>query len=373
MNDLMISAKRILKNKNTVTIGGVIIILVLLYFGYSTQINNAVKPIQVPVASRNIQPRTLINDEMVTMIDMPAISVSSNVITSKMMIVGKYSNVNSLIPEGSMFYKETVIDAKELPDAAFVELKKGEIAFSLPVNMNSTYGNSIMPGNKIDIYMKYGNATAEEGDKVTIGKLINNIKVLAVKDASGKAVFENTETERTPSMMIFGVKEKIWLLLSRAQYLKDIGVELIPVPHSAVVSKEGATEVTTKELEDYINTHAMEYLSNETNEDTVDVLRPTFSGTYDKIPATVKISFPEGCGSEYACNYVKDGGKSVNVKKKSMSVSFSKTGTLVANVTEKDGTKHTAELNIPYVETTNDTTNVQGAGQTSTTETGTTN
>ena len=185
MNNLLDSLKRFLKNKNTVTIIGVIFILVLLYIGYSTQINRAVEPVNVPVAAQNIQPRTLITADMVNNVDMPSISISENVITSSGSIIGKYSNVNTLIPAGSMFYRETVIDAKELPDAALVELKSGEIAYNFPIDMDSTYGNSIMPGNRIDIYMKYGDGTDEN---VTLGKLLNNIKVLAVKDSSGKAV-----------------------------------------------------------------------------------------------------------------------------------------------------------------------------------------
>ena len=49
-------------NKNTVTILGVIVIVGLLYFGYTNQINTQVKPVRVPVAAQEIQPRTLITE-----------------------------------------------------------------------------------------------------------------------------------------------------------------------------------------------------------------------------------------------------------------------------------------------------------------------
>ena len=129
MNNLVASAKKFFKNKNVVTIIGVVVILILLYVGYSTQINNAVEPVQVPVATQTIQPRTEITDDMVQMIDMPNISISDNVIRSKSQIVGKYSNVNSVIPEGSMFYTDTVISGDELPDAAFAKVKSGEVVY----------------------------------------------------------------------------------------------------------------------------------------------------------------------------------------------------------------------------------------------------
>ena len=135
MESVMASFKRFFKNKNTVTIIGVIIILVLLYVGYSTQINQAVEPVTIPVATETIQPRTEITDDMVQEIDMPNISVSDNVIQDRSQIVGKYSNINTVIPEGSMFYTDTVISESELPDAAFTKVKAGEVVYNFPVDM----------------------------------------------------------------------------------------------------------------------------------------------------------------------------------------------------------------------------------------------
>ena len=47
----MISAKRFITNKNTVTIIGVLIVLIILYWGYKSTIDSAVNPVKVPVAS----------------------------------------------------------------------------------------------------------------------------------------------------------------------------------------------------------------------------------------------------------------------------------------------------------------------------------
>ena len=254
MNNFLVSTQRFFKNKNTITILGVIIILALLYIGYSAQIKSAVEPVSVPTAVSTIQPRTEITDDMVEMVDMPAISVGDNVIRYKNQVVGKFSNINSVIPKGSMFYTDTVVDKEKLPDSVFIKVKKGEIVYNFPVTMESTYGNSIFPGNKIDIYMKAGSGTDE---KVMIGRLVENVEVLAVKDSAGKNVFENTAQDRTPAMLIFGVPEEINLLLRKASYLSAIGVELFPVPHGGAVPIEGATEVSTQQLADYIEAHAV--------------------------------------------------------------------------------------------------------------------
>jgi len=354
MNNFVASAQRFLKNKNTITILGVIGILVLLYIGYSSQINKAVEPVQVPTAVETIQPRTEITDDMVEMVSMPNISLSDNVIRSKAAVVGKYSNINSVIPRGSMFYTDTVIEKSQLPDSVFVKVKKGEIVYNFPVDMETTYGNSIYPGNKIDIYMKTGNGNDE---KVMLGKLVENVEVLAVKDSSGRDVFENTSEERTPDMMIFGVPENINILLRKASYMGSLGVELFPVPHGGSVSTEGATEVSTQQLADYIEAHAVNIPVVTTDKTAVDKLLPTFktTGTTTK---TVKITFPKGCGSTYTCAYATNGGQAVTVTKTTASVKFTATGTVTATVTEKDGNIHSATEEV-----TINTATTQTAGQ----------
>ena len=342
MNNLVASAKKFLKNKNIVTIVGVVIILILLYIGYSTQINNAVEPVQIPVATQTIQPRTEITDDMVQIIDMPNVSLSDNVIRSKSQIVGKYSNVNSVIPEGSMFYTDTVIDSEELPDAAFAKVKSGEVVYNFPVDMESTYGNSIFPGNMIDIWMKVGDGDQE---KIMLGKLIENIEVLAVKDSSGRAVFENTSEERTPSMMIFGLQSNLYTMLKKASYMDSLGVELYPVPHGGEVASEGATVVSTQQLVDYIDAHSINLPEPEISNEN-DELVPTVKETGGN-PNTVTITFPDGCDGKYTCTYVKDGGRSQRVTKNTQELIYTKEGTLTATVQEEDGTAHTLTIDIP--------------------------
>lgn len=255
MNNFMISLQKFFKNKNTVTIIGVIAIILILIFGYRYQIKKQVNPVTgIPVAAQTIQPRTKITDDMLTYIDVaPIVLQKGDVITSKSAIIGKYSNYNTIIPKGSMFYKNTVINESELPDSAFIDVEEGQVPYNFPVTMDSTYGNSIFPGNYIDIYMK---AVRKDG-KLMVGKLLENVKVLAVKDSSGKHVFENTDESRTPAFLIFGVEPEINILLRKASYMSSYSVVLFPVPHGAAVKEEGATTVTSQTLKDFINANTV--------------------------------------------------------------------------------------------------------------------
>lgn len=255
MNNFMISLKKFLKNKNTVTIIGVILIIAILFAGYRIQIKKQVNPVTVPVAATTIQPRTKITKEMVKYVQVAPIVLDQNAITNTNLIVGKYSNYNTIIPEGSMFYKETVIEEAQLPDSSLLQLGKDEVPYNFPVNVSTTYGNSIFPNNYIDIYMK-----AQNNDGVLmVGKLISNIKVLAVKDSSGRNVFENTSEDRTPAYLIFGLSSEKNILLRKASYLNSFSVELFPVPHGVNVEvAEGETFVSSKTLSEFINANSVE-------------------------------------------------------------------------------------------------------------------
>jgi len=254
MNNLSNSITSFFRNKNVVTILGVIAIVLILYFGYQWQVSETIKPVDgIPVAIRTIQPRQEITADMITYVKVAEVLLPVNAIRSANEIIGKYSNYNTVIPAGSLFYTDTVIEKKELPDSAFVEVKDGEVPYNFPVDMNSTYGNSIFPGNYIDIYMKLNN----EKGTLMLGKLIENVKVLAVKDSAGRHVFENTEENRIPSMLIFGLVPELHDLVRKASYLSNYNVELFPVPHGGKIATNGETIVSTEELKTFINDHTV--------------------------------------------------------------------------------------------------------------------
>ena len=69
-------------------------------------------------------------------------------------------------------------------------------------------------------------------------------------------------------------------------------------------------------------------------------------------PNTVTITFPDGCGDEYTCTYVKDGGKSQRVTTTTQELVYTGNGTLTATVQEEDGTAHSLTIDIPMTNST---------------------
>jgi hypothetical protein len=264
MNNFMVSARRIITNKNTVTIVGVIVILAILYMGYNSTINNAVNPVKVPVAANLIGPQTEITVEDVKWIEVPSISKPSNVILQESQIVGKYTDINATIPEGSMFYADVLVEKDDLPGTWLTKLKadvNGVIDTPAYINVNvvSTYGNSIQPDDYIDLYMK----AQDESKLIMYGKLLENVQILAVKDSSGEDVFSGSDSDATPSYLYFGLSEELYVLYTKALYLEREGVELVVVPHGGVVPVTGDVLVSSEYLKDYIIAHSIEVPTNQ--------------------------------------------------------------------------------------------------------------
>lgn len=256
MNNILASLKRLLGNKNTVTIIGVLVGIGVILIGYNYRVNNAVKPVEVPYAKSRIVGKTEITPEMIGRIKVSQsfISETPNLITNQNDVVGKYVNYDTVIPEGALFYKTQVVEKKEIPDSAFDDIPDGYTIFSLSVNLHSTYGNSIMPDNYIDLYMK----AVDDNGLLIFGKFIESIKVLGVRDSGGNDVFVDSQATKSPSELLFAVPDDLFLLLSKATNLGSNNITILPVPRNkaysqeAALKDEGATQVTSDQLQEMI-------------------------------------------------------------------------------------------------------------------------
>ena len=263
MSNIIIAIKRFLANKNTVTILGIIVAVFVLYIGYNYRIDQATTPVKVPYAKETIQPKTEITADMVGYMDVPNSALEGNVLTSASLVIGEYTNYNTIIPKGSLFYKESVVSYEELPDSAFSSVKKGYTVYNFSVNMTSTYGNSLFPGNYIDIYFKGVNDSGE----IMYGQLYSNIKILAVKDSKGVSVFQNSDSLGTPSMLLFAIPNKMYLVLKKAAYLTANDAEIIVVPVTEKVT--GTTPgITSSQLVNFIEAKTADVPQDEINSST---------------------------------------------------------------------------------------------------------
>lgn len=249
MNNLNSSLKKFVSNKNTVTLLGVLLCVIVLYIGYNYRINEKTKLTRVPYANQTIQPKTAITSDMISYMSVPASFLVGTYYKSADAIIGKYSNYNTMIAEGSLFYTDLVVDASSLPDSSFIDVPDNYTVINYGVSMESTYANSMMPKSLINIYFK---ATDEDGT-IMFGKFISNVEILDVKDAEGQHVFENSSEARTPAYMLFALPEDMHLLFRKALYLSgDYEVEIILVPNTQTLKEEDTVNVSSEDIKGWI-------------------------------------------------------------------------------------------------------------------------
>ena len=264
MNNILVGIKRFLGNKNTVTIMGVLAGIAVLYIGYNWRVKQAIEPKSVPYAKQEIAANTLITNDMVGSVKVSKSMVDStqNLATSNNQVVGKYVSYDSTIPEGSLFYKSQLMTEEQLPNYIVRNIPEGYTVYSLEVNSHLTYANSIMPNDYIDLYFK----AMDDENKVIFTKLIESIKVIAVKDSQGKSVFSSESKNSQPAELVFAVPDDMFLLLKKSDYITSNSIAIVPVPRNANYTENpNATQVASDVIIDFILSKSAYIPENTTN------------------------------------------------------------------------------------------------------------
>ena len=122
-----------------------------------------------------------------------------------------------------------------MPDSAWADIQEGYTIFSLSVSPTSTFGNSIYPGDKIDLYYQNTIMVGKES-KTFLGPLIEGIEVLAVKESNGSHIFKKSAEQKNAAALIFAVPDDMFSVVKRAFYIPS--GTIIPVPRNATYNAE---------------------------------------------------------------------------------------------------------------------------------------
>lgn len=249
MGNLLVPFKKFLSNKNTITILGVIIGLVVLYFGYTWRVNQSVQPTEIPICKSTLIAGSKITADDIGFAQVPKDMVDemTNLFTNTNDIVGKLVAYDGKIAQNSFFYKEQLMTEEEMPNSVFANIPDGYTIYDLKVNNELTYANSIMPKTQIDLYLK---STEENEGKLIYARLIKSIQVLAARDGSGKNAFADKDNPTETAHLLFAVPENLFLLLKKAE---NLGITIEPVPRNTDYTlNAAATELTSEELQAHI-------------------------------------------------------------------------------------------------------------------------
>lgn len=171
-----------------------ILVFIIIYFILSAVFSDKKAPAAAPAAmvpvieaSRDIEPQTVITEDMVKAVDVSSNLVPSGALTDKNAVVGKKA--------GTTILSGDVITARKLSQKAggFVGLiPEGMRAVSFSVNDVTGVSGFAKPGDKVDILL----VTSREGvDRITSKILLKDVLILAVNKSSGQPQPQNTDKD----------------------------------------------------------------------------------------------------------------------------------------------------------------------------------
>ncbi len=262
MGNIVTTLKRFISNKNTITILGVLLGLVVLFIGYNYRVSTAVEKVSIPYAKKAIGSTLEITSDSVGQMEVlrSMVTERSTLISSTSEIINTTTPIcvaeGTSIAEGSFFYKDQIKKCEAVSNNAVRNMPDGYRSVSLPVDLQSTYGNSMYPGDYIDIYVKM---ESDDG-KLIYGEFVTKLPILDVRDSNGVSVFYgNQGTNKAPALLLFAVPQDMYLLLAKAVYLGSNIVQLVPVPgNSAYTSEKGETRVTSEWLRERIRSYTQD-------------------------------------------------------------------------------------------------------------------
>ena len=189
------------------------------------------------IAARDIPPRTCIEETDLIEVSIPESYLLDHTYTSKKDIVGRYTEIQGMIPAGSPFYRSMLYKEEDLPDRAAVQLKEGQTSFAMNTDVSSL--GSISAGMRADLYV----TVERRGETPLSGCLLHNVRILSVKDHKGLEIGD-PDSSGIPYLVEAAVASEDIRLLTLAESAGEI--RMFPTSQSYQTDLEAELDETSE-------------------------------------------------------------------------------------------------------------------------------
>ena len=192
-------------------------LLGLIYLGFGIRLKMKLDLQTTYIAARDIPPRTKLESTDLIETRIPNGYLLDNTFNMKEEIIGKYTEIQGMIPAGSVFYRDMLYPEESLPDYPSIQLKEGQAAYTLETDL-ARLGGDIIPGQRVDIYVSIDQNANEA--PIT-GCLLAGARVVSIKDHKGLDLSDPDSTG-IPYLAILAVDKSDLELLSIAETMGSI-------------------------------------------------------------------------------------------------------------------------------------------------------
>lgn len=216
-----------------------VVTAILLFWGMQIRMNQIMDLRTAYTAARDILPREKITEQDLVQVQIPAAYLQDSACTEKEEIIGKYTEIQGMIPKGSPFYRSMLKTENEMPDSPLSMLKKGQASYSLQIDLTSGGGNLIASGQRVDLYV-----SIERKDQTPVTDcLFQNVRVISIRDHKGLDL-QNEKSTGIPYLAVLAVDRGNLNLLSTAEQVGKVrltaSASSYDVKAEAVLNKESA-------------------------------------------------------------------------------------------------------------------------------------
>ena len=180
-------------------------------------VKRSIDYVEVPIAAKNIQSRTKIDESFIRIQKVPSALIEDNMITDKNDIIDRWVKYSVTLAPGSFFFQEYIEDAEGSVDYPQLMLKVGQGVASLAVDLLISAGNTLLPNQFVDIVF-----TSKDKRKPIISDVIfRSVRVLAVKDRNGLNM-DDPKSQKVPAVVLLALNQEDIPPFIHAQILGDI-------------------------------------------------------------------------------------------------------------------------------------------------------
>ena len=209
--------------KNTVLIGLIALVIanVLLF---KILLDKQLDLVEVPIAKVQIEPRTKIEEGMLETVKVSKALLNEDCILDIEEAIGKYTEIEGIIPKGSLLYQSMLFEEEELPNYPALKLKEGQNVFSLPIDLVKSSGNSLTNNQMIDVYV----TLSPKKENPVSDALLWGVRIINVVDRKG---IDMKKSElNVPSVINLAVDEEYVALLKKASEMGSIDLYATAYP-----------------------------------------------------------------------------------------------------------------------------------------------
>lgn len=202
--------------KIAIVVGCSMLLLACIAIAIKVGINRELNLQTTYIAARNIPPRTQVQATDLVEVRLPKDYLLMETYMDADDIIGKYTEIQGMIPAGSTFYKSMLYDANEIPDFPSSQLKDGQTAYTLNIDFTKL-GGPLLPGQRVDVYL-----SVDRKEEAPISDcLLEHVRILAIKDHKGLDMDDENSTGQ-PAVVLLAVNMEDVAMLNVAEQVGTI-------------------------------------------------------------------------------------------------------------------------------------------------------